>query len=43
MCNLIHGLELSQNKLNSYLKTAEIINDVFRPQKALQKNKNKTI
>ena len=39
MCNLIHGLEPSQNKLNSYLKIADIINDVFRPQKALQETR----
>ena len=39
MCNLIHGWELSENKLNRYLKIAGIINDVFRPQKALQKTR----
>jgi len=41
MCNLIHGWELSENKLNRYLKIAGIINDVFRPEKALQKTRIK--
>ena len=39
MCDSIHGLELSRNKVNSYLKIAGNINEVFRPQKALQETR----